>query len=148
MKTRPTPEVTRREEVPGRPVSLADGNEWELALPTVRYSPAVAVTPDAFGRPVQGVAVAVGFGYPVEIQSLIAGLRAACERGTEAEQYAAFFSLAAALLRRAHDIDLPTACELLGVADPELPSLARAVLGAVSGNRWASPDDNRGDTTP
>jgi hypothetical protein len=126
---------------------LADGNSWGFALPTVRYSPAVAVSPDAFGRPVERVTVEVGFGYPLEIQRLIDKFRTASELGTAAEQYAAFFALGAALLRRAYDLDLTTACELLEVSDADLPHVVNAALEAISGSGRTPSEVTRGDTT-
>jgi hypothetical protein len=147
MTQRSRPRSTCRDGVPSRPVILADGDTWGFALPTVRYSPAVAVSPDAFGRPVERVTVEVGFGYPLEIQRLIDGFRTASELGTAAEQYAAFFTLAAALLRRAHDLDLTTACELLEVSDADLAHVVNAALEAISGSGRMPSDVSRGDTT-
>jgi hypothetical protein len=132
MTARPTPESTRREGVPSRPVRLADGRDWGLSLPTVRLTPRLEVRPDEFGRPVERVTVDLGFGYPAEIQRLLDRVGAACEGGTASDQYTAFFSLAASLLRRAHDVSLVTACDLLAVPEDELPRLVGAVMAVVS----------------
>ena len=65
-------------------------------------------------------------------------MRSACEGGTVREQYEAFFSLAAALLRRAHEISLATACDLLSVPEDELPRLVRDVMAVVFGGQPGS----------
>jgi hypothetical protein len=126
------PDSTRREGIPAHPIRLADENDWGFARPTVRLTPRVVTDPDRLGRPVERVGVSVGFGYPLEIQRMISGVRSACERGSVPEQYEAFFSLAACLLRRAHEISLATVCELLSVSEHELPRLVREVMAVVS----------------
>jgi hypothetical protein len=144
MTDRPNPESTRRDGVPALPVRLADGQEWGFALPTVRLSPRVVVLPDALGRPVERISVAVGFGYPAEVQELIDGVGAACEGGTASEQYASFFSLAAVLIRRAHDVSMATACELLAVPGNELSRLVGAVMQVVSAGPEAPAGESQG----
>jgi hypothetical protein len=104
----------------------------------------VEVRPDDLGRPIERVSVDLGFGYPAEIQSLLDRVGAVCEGGTVPEQYAAFFSLAASLLRRAHDVSLATACELLEVPEDELPRLVAAVMAVVSGGPQAPGRPPRG----
>jgi len=76
--------------------------------------------------------VEVAFGHPLEIEKLFRTVQAVSESGPVSEQYAAFFALAVALLRRAHDIGLDTACELLAVSADELPHLVRVVLSVAS----------------
>lgn len=132
MPERMTPDSTRREGVPARPVRLADGAAWGFARPTVRLYPRVAVTADPLGRPVGRVTVGVGFGHTPEVQRLIDGVKAACGAGSVREQYDAFSALAACLLRRAHEISLPAARELLSVAEAELPRLVREVMAVVT----------------
>jgi hypothetical protein len=133
MTDLPTPESTRREGVPARPVRLADGREWGFSLPTPLLAPRVEVLPDEFGRPVERISADVGFGYPAEVRRLLERLISVCEAGRIPEQYSAFFSLAASLLRRAHDVSLTTACELLAVPEDELPRLVSAVMEIVAG---------------
>ena len=41
MSERMTPDSTRREEIPARPVRLADGADWGFSRPTVRLFPEV-----------------------------------------------------------------------------------------------------------
>ncbi len=132
MSERITPDSTRREEIPARPVRLADGADWGFARPTVRLFPEVVTGIDRLGRPVERVSVGIEFGYPPEARRLIDGVRSACEHGTVREQYEAFFSLAACLLQRAHEITLDAACELLSVSEVELPRLVREVMAVVS----------------
>lgn len=127
-----TPDSTRRDEIPSRPVRLADGADWCFARPTVRLFPAVVTAIDPLGRPVERVSVGIGFGYPAEVRRLVDAVRSACTRGTVREQYEAFFAMAACLLRRAHAISLRAACDLLSVSEDELPRLVREVMAVVS----------------
>ena len=132
MFERMTPDSTRREDVPARPVRLADGADWGFSRPTVRLFPEVVAEVDRLGRPVERVTVGIGFGYPPETQRLIDEVRGACESGTIREQYEAFFSMAAHLLQRAHEISLPTATDLLTISADDLPRLVRDVMAVVS----------------
>ena len=132
MNDQPTPGSTRREGVPCRLVRLSDGADWGLMRPTVLLRPKVRSEFDRLGRPVERVSLDVGFGYPRAIESLIDALREACEGGQASQQYGAFFSLALALLRKAHDLEPSAACELLSVTESELPRLVRDVLAVIS----------------
>jgi hypothetical protein len=131
MAERPTPASTRREGIPARSIRLTDGDYWDFARPTVRLTPSVATEFDQLGRPVDRVTVGIGFGHPPKINKLVSDLRAACENGPVSQQYEAFFSLAATLLRRAHDIDLAAACELLAVSEEELCRLVTEVMAVA-----------------
>src|SRR4051794_28381521 len=128
MTDRSEPEATLREGLPTRPIRLSDGKFWRFARPTLRFVPRVRVGPDEFGRPVETITVEMSVGYPPEIERLYRGLRLASANGTPPEQYSAFFMFAAALLRLAHDVDLPTACTLLTVGADDLPRLVRDVM--------------------
>src|SRR5438105_943412 len=132
MCDRPTPDSSRRDEVLARPVRLSDGAAWGLLRPSVRLQPRVVPCVDALGRPVERIAVAVGFGYPPEVESLLVAVKGACDGASVERQYEAFFALASALLRRAHEISPAEACELLSVTDDELPGLVREVMAVVS----------------
>ena len=126
------PESTRREEILARPIRLSDGGHWGFSRPTARLFPQVVSGLDRLGRPVERVSVVLGFGYPLEVERLISTVRSTCELGLVREQYEAFFTLAARLLLRAHDIDLSAACELLSVTEDDLPRLVREVMAVVS----------------
>ena len=140
MEVWPSPSSTRHDGVPARSIRLSDGLEWGFSLPTRRLSPKVEVHLDDLGREVEKIAVQFRFGYPCSIEILIDDLRSSCEGGTVAEQYKAFFSLAAALLRRAHDVSLTTACSLLEVPEHDIPRLVSAVLATISEH---SPEQGR-----
>jgi hypothetical protein len=131
MSERLTPELTRREGIFTQPIRLADGREWGIALPTVTLMPRVVVSTDEFGRQSELVSVDVGFGYPSEIEALCRSVQAASASGPVQEQYTAFFSLAAAVLRRAHDISLEAALQLLEVSGDELPALVRTITASA-----------------
>jgi hypothetical protein len=103
---------------------------------------------DELGRPVERVSVDIGFGFPVEIRRLLDRVVSACEGGTTSDQYAAFFSLAAALLCRTHDVSLTTACDLLAVPEDELPLLVGAVMAIVSAGPQATGQRSDGGPTP
>ncbi len=90
---------------------------------------------DGFGRPFEKISVEVGFGYPTEIQRLIEMLEESCRVGPVARQYEAFFNLAVALLRHAHEINRSTACGLLSVSEDELPRLVRDVVSLISDSK-------------
>ena len=133
MTETPTPDSTRREGISARSVRLADGNRWGFALPSVRLKPRVIIVPDEFGRQCEHISVDAAIGHPLEIERLYRTVQAVSGGGVVREQYAAFFSLAVALLRRAHDIGVETACELLEVSASELPYLVRVVISVASG---------------
>ncbi len=134
MDDRPTPDRTRREGVEAFPIILADGNAWGLSLPSPRLRPRVLRGLDALGRPTEAICVSAEFGHPIAIRRLVDGLRSACEAGGADRQYEALILLAAALIRRAHDIDLEFAASLLELGVDELPRLVEAVLGVATGN--------------
>lgn len=132
MSEIPTPDSSRRDGISARPIRLADGRDWGFSRPTVRLSPEVVTSQDRLGRPVERVSVSFGFGYPLDLLRLIEGVRLACDHGSIMQQYEAFFSLASSMLRRAHEIDLATACGLLSVSEDELPLLVREVMATVN----------------
>jgi hypothetical protein len=127
-----TPDSTRRGDVPAYPIRLADGADWGFSRPTVRLFPKVVAGVDQLGRAIERVSVGIAFGYPIEVERLIEGVRSACGRGTVQDQYEAFITLAACLLRRTHEIGLDAACSLLSVSEDELPRLVREVMAVVS----------------
>ena len=133
MSDRMSPEVTRREGVSTVPIRLADGRQWGIACPSVMLRPRVVFSTDEFGRQVEQVSLEVRLGYPSAIDGLYRAVKAAYESGSVEEQYLAFFTLAAALLRRAHDVTLETALSLLAVPNEELPALVCEVMEIVSG---------------
>ncbi len=130
---RPTPDRTRREGVRASPIPLADGRAWGLALPTHRLRPEFEAGVDALGRPTETVRVVAEFGYPLEVRRLVDDLRSACEAGSPGPQYEALFTLAVALLRRAHDLGPAEAAALFESDVDDLPGLVDAVLAVVTG---------------
>jgi hypothetical protein len=148
MRERQTPDATRRDGVAAHPVRLADGNVWGMALPTMRLSPRFAVATDEFGRATVRVATHAEFGHPAAIEKLRTAVHIASESGSVAEQYEAFFSLAAKLLRRVHEIDAEAAWELLTVSDSEIPTLVNSVLTVADGQEHSSSLVPRGDASP
>jgi hypothetical protein len=143
MDDQPTPDLTRREGVRAFPITLADGNDWGLALPSTRLRPRFEVGVDALGRSAEIIRVEAVFGYPLEIRRLVDALRSACEGDDEEPRYETLFRLAAALIRRAHDIDLPTAASLLELDVDNLPRLVEAVLSVVTGECQENPESSR-----
>jgi hypothetical protein len=133
MSEFPKPEQTRRPGIPTVPIILADGRAWGFARPTLRLMPIVAPRKDDLGRHTETITVRATSGYPLEIERLLDALRSALGGGSEVTQYEAFFRLAAALLRRAHDIDLTTAAALLAVDAAELPRIVAEVLAVAFG---------------
>jgi hypothetical protein len=128
MNHLPSPDETRIDGVASHPIRLADGLHWGFAKPVMRFVPMIISKTDGFGRTTESIDVRVTIGYPLEIEGLRESLRGACDGESSIQQYRAFFSLAIALLRRAHDIDRSTACSLLSVAEPELTRLVEDVL--------------------
>ena len=143
----PTPEETRFDGVSCHPIRLADGNTWGFANPTIRLRPKVICGVDRLGRPAETIAVAMEFGYSLEIQRLAEAMWTASENDPPAKQYESFFALASALLRRAHDIDLSTACFLLAVSDQELPQLISEVVTVATGGRLGQEVDPQSKAT-
>jgi hypothetical protein len=139
MDTRPTPARTRREGIAAFPITLADGNDWGLSLPSPRLRLTVVGGVDPLGRPTETIRVATEFGYPLEISRLVDDLRSACEQPAAERQYETLIRLAAALLRRAHDIDLTEAASLLELEIDDLPRLVETVLSVVTGECLDNP---------
>jgi hypothetical protein len=130
--TDPTnPETSRRGDVPSRPIRLSDGRSWGFARPSVRLTPKLVNELDQLGRPVERMALAVGFGYPPGIERLIEKVRSASKSEPVPQQYEAFFTLAASLLLRSHDISMASGCELLSLSGDELARLVREVWAVV-----------------
>jgi hypothetical protein len=128
-----SPDHSRREGVEALLIPLADGNRWGLALPAIRLRPEVMEGVDDLGRPSRMIRLASEFGYPVEIRRLIDELRSACNQDRQDRQFEALIRLAAALIRRAHDIDEEMAVSLLELDVDDLPGFVEAVLSVVSG---------------
>ena len=126
---------SRRDGIDALSIPLADGNHWGLALPSTRLRPETIEGFDGLGRPSKTVRLSLGFGYPPEIRKLIQDLRSACEQAEPVRRYDALIRLAAALVRRAHEIDQESAMSLLEMGVDELPGLVEAVLSVVSGRR-------------
>jgi len=133
MVDTPSPEKTRRPGVEALFIGLADGNDWGLALPSIRLSPRVVEEVDSLGRPTSRIEVRTRIGYPLEITQLIDQLRLACQQNSTEWQYEALIQLAAALIIRAHEITLSDAVSLLEVGSDDLPRLVEAVLSVVTG---------------
>jgi hypothetical protein len=133
MDTPISPDCTRHEGVEALSILLADGNRWGLALPSPRLRPEVIEGVDRLGRPSTKVRLVSEFGYPLEIRRLIDDLRSACDQGDSERQFEALIRLAAALICRAHNIDLKLAASLLEMGVDDLPGFVETVLLVVSG---------------
>ena len=142
MTPPPTPEGTRRADVPARPIVLADGRAWGFARPSARLKPAITAGTDRAGRPAESVAVRVVVEYPLEVRRRLDAVRSALA-GSDAGRIEAIFELAAALLRRAHDVDPATAAALLDLGD-DLPRFATELLAVASGPPGQSPSSPEG----
>jgi hypothetical protein len=128
-----SPNRSRREGVEAFSITLADGNPWGFALPSPRLRPDVIEGVDGLGRPSKTIRLVSEFGYPLEIRRLIDDLRFACDQGEPERQFEALILLAAALICRAHDIDLWVAASLLEMGVDDLPGFVETVLSVVSG---------------
>ena len=128
-----SPGRTRREGVGAFSITLADGHRWGLALPSPRIRPVVVEGVDPLGRPSSSIRLVSEYGYPLAIRRLIDDLRSACDQEAAERQYESLIRLAAALIRRAHDIDLTEAASLLELGVDELSGVVEAVLSVVSG---------------
>ena len=127
-----TPETTRREGVEAIAVQLSDGAKWSFMRPTVRLRPRIEYEVDGSGRKRRRIRVEIYRGYPAEIDALIERLHQACAKEIASEQYDAFFSMATALLLRAHSISVEYACRLLEVSASETSRLVRDIMGVVA----------------
>jgi hypothetical protein len=112
-------------------VRLADGGVWGLGLPTIRYQPRFESLLDEFGRCAENVKTTSVREHSHEVSDAVERLSVACESGVEVEMYDAFLNLAAALIRRVHEIDQSAALDLLDVPDQALPALVEAVVSAT-----------------
>ena len=138
-----SPDRTRREGVEAFPITLADGQRWGLALPSPRLRPMVDSGVDPLGRPSNTIRLVSEYGYPLEIRRLIDDLRSACDQGAAEHQYESLIRLAAALIRRAYDVDLAVAASLLELGVDELLGLVEAVLSVVTGQGTSVPASPR-----
>jgi hypothetical protein len=143
MDVTTTPDRSRRDGIEAVPIPLADGNRWGLALPSTRLKPEFVEGVDALGRPVRTTRLVSRTGYPPEIRALIEALRSASDQGHPQEQYDALIQLAAALVHRAHEIDLESARSLVEVGVEDLPGLVEVVLTVVTGGCPADPEPMR-----
>lgn len=132
MIERLTPDATLREGLDASLIRLSDGADWSFMRPAVRLRPEVAYDLCPGGRKIRRIRVGIYFGYPAEIEVLITKLRRACDEESIPHQYEAFFTLAVALLRRAHDISVDDACRLLDVAESETNRLIGDVIKVIS----------------
>ena len=141
-----SPDSTRRASVPARTICLADGQLWGLASPTPRYRPEIVTGVDELGRPTETIRLMRWTGYPLPIEQLVGGLRSACRTGADSEgegrRFDALMALAVALLRRAHDLTLLEAVELLELDGPGLCRLVDAVLATVAGDPFDSSNES------
>lgn len=142
MDDQPTPEATRRDGIHALPVLMADGRGWGLAMPSTRLRPEVVEGVDELGRPTRSIQVVAEFGYPPEIRRLVDVLRSELD---DVQRYDAFFALALALLRRAHDLDLRDAASLLEVDVDDMARFVEVVLLIVSGECLEDPGPPRKD---
>ena len=129
----PSPEETRVAAASARPVTLADGRAWGLALPGPRYRPEVVAGVDELGRPTETIRAAGRVGYPLAIDRLVVDLREACRAADDRRRFDALMGLAVALLRRAHDLTVEEAVALLDLDGAGLLRLVDAVLATVAG---------------
>jgi hypothetical protein len=143
MDERCLPDPTRRAGVEAFPIRLADGNSWGLALPTTRLKPRVTRCVDSLGRPTETMQVETEYGYPLEIRRLVDDLRIACDRESAEIQHAALFRLAAALIRRVHDLERDDLADLLEMDLEELPRFVATVLSVVTGECLENSDSPR-----
>jgi hypothetical protein len=137
------PDRTRREGVEACSILLADGNRWGFALPSPRLRPEVIEGVDALGRPSRTIRLISEFGYPLEIRRLIDDLRSACDQDEPERQFEALIRLAAALVCRAHDVDLRVAASLLEIGVGDLPGFVEVLLSVVSGECLVHPHESR-----
>ncbi len=134
-----SPDRSRREGVEAFPISLADGNRWGFALPSPRLRPEVIESVDVLGRPSRTIRLISEFGYPLEIRRLIDDLRTTCDQDEPERQFEVLIRLAAALVCRAHDIDLRVAISLLEMSVDDIPRFVEAVLSVVFGECLVDP---------
>jgi hypothetical protein len=139
MDDRLDPILTRRTNVEVLLTTLADGNCWGLALPSSRLRPKVVHGVDILGRPTETIEVVAEFGYPLEIRRRIDDLRLACEQEPAEMQWEALIRLAAALLRRAHDIEPADAARLLELEVDDLAEFVETVLSTITGTCLETP---------
>ena len=125
-------EPTAREGVRVAEVTLADGQRWGLALPTLRYRPSVVRSVDALGRSSETIELVVEAGYPIGIRRAIDALRAACEHGTTPDQEQAICSLGVALVMQAHQVDSSFAASLFDATSSEFVRVAEVILNTVT----------------
>ena len=134
----PSPASTRHAAIPARSITLADGQAWGLALPGLRYQPAVVPEVDPLGRSITAIQLVVRTGYPWPIERLVLNLRSACQAGTDPEdarrRFGALMALAEALLRRAHHLSASEAFALLDLDGDGLVRLVDAVIETVAGD--------------
>lgn len=128
-----SPDRTRREGIEAFSITLADGNRWGLAMPSPRLRPVIVEGIDSLGRPSTSIRLISEYSYPLAIRRLIDDLRSAYDHGPAERQCESLVRLAAALIRRAHDIDLAEAASLLELGVEELSGVVEAVLTVVSG---------------
>ena len=133
MEERNRSSTTRRPDVDGFSVPLADGQAWFLATPSKRLRLKGLRGVDALGRATTTFNVEGAVGYPIEIRRLIGDLRSACESAGPESHYDALIRLASALLRRAHEVDSIEAAALFDLELDRLPGLVESILRVVTG---------------
>lgn len=134
-----TPDRTRTDHRPVRTVRLADGAQWGLACPGTLLVPDVTIGTGEDGMPAVAVRTRARRGHSPAIARLVEGLVDALQGKSGHGPSDAFFSLAAALLRKAHDVDQSTAYRLLEVSGADLLQLVATVHEAVGGLSRGNP---------
>ncbi|HWE38555.1 MAG TPA: hypothetical protein VG406_18435 [Isosphaeraceae bacterium] len=126
----PDPDQTRRPEVPGFPIPLADGRPWHFARPRALLFPIFAAGGCSVGR-------AAGYVEPIRslLDDFAATLVEAPPPGAISFDYGAFFLLAKGLLQAAHDLDDAAAGKLLAVPMAAVSALTTEVVAVAAGRR-------------
>jgi hypothetical protein len=140
MQRLPSPDQTRRSDIAAHPIILADGNAWGFARPSLRLIPVVVTESDGFGLVRETIRIRTDYGYSLDMQCLLDDLTHALGDDTSECRPEAFFALAAALLCRAHSIDLSTATSLLAVNVADLPRIAHEIITVALGGILYSSD--------
>lgn len=128
----PDPQRSRRQSVPARPVVLADGQAWGLALPGLRYNPKLEQDANRIDGTAESLQIGVRVGYPWAIERLIDRLdstaRAPLGPTGDQERFDALMALASALLQRAHELEPAEVAALLTLDGSGSARLVDAVL--------------------
>jgi hypothetical protein len=151
-----SPEMTRRDGVPGVPVVLGDGRTWFLAVPTLRIVPQF--------KDSECVGYLPTWSYPYQATDAVERLQEAARESVESVPITLVFTTAAELLKLAHDVTTEDAAKILAcdsdgvgalvegiarafqngtagdVPEPEEKELPTAVAGDVSKRARSGPE--------